>query len=198
MELRSRLSVLTRSRRSRRAALLAAALAAATGAVSARVYLTQQQAIDLAFPPPHAVERRTLYLSDEQAKRAAERAGVPVESRVVPYYVGTLGGKVDGYAYFDTHLVRTLPETILILLAADARIRRIDIVSFDEPEDYRPSDRWLGQFPGRSFGDELDLQRGIRSLTGATLSARAVTEAARRVLALHLLYVAPPSGAGRP
>jgi len=158
----------------------------------ARVYLTQEQALKDSFPPPQKVERRTLYLTAEQARRAADLAGVPVEGRVVAYYVGLREGRISGYAYFDTHLVRTLPETVMIVVSPEGQLRRIDIVSFDEPEDYLPSDRWLQQFGRRALDDELSLQRGIRSMTGATLSARAVTQAARRVLALHHLFVAPP------
>lgn len=183
-------------RRSAAAAALGIALLLASGTIQARVFLTQQQAIDHAFPPPHTVERRTLYLSDAQARRAATTAGVPVEVRVVPYYVGLLSGRPAGYAYFDTHLVRTLPETILILLSAEGRITRIDIVSFDEPEDYLPTPRWIEQFPGRALDDDLRLGRGIRSLSGATLSARAIVDAARRVLALHRLFVDPGAGPG--
>jgi hypothetical protein len=177
-----------------RATALVGVLLLAAGSTEARVYMTQRQAIDRAFPPPHTVERRTLYLSEAQARRAATTAGVPVEVRVVPYYVGLLSGRPAGYAYFDTHLVRTLSETILILLSAEGRIIRIDILSFDEPEDYLPTPRWMEQFPGRSLDDDLSLNRGIRSLSGATLSARAITGAARRVLALHRLFVDPQSG----
>ena len=167
------------------------ALALATGRAGARVYLTVQRALELAFPPPAKVERRTLYLDDEQARRVAEASGAPMETRVVAYYVGENSGRVIGTAYFDTHLVRTLPETILILVAPDGTLQRIDILSFDEPEDYLPTNRWLQQFQGRSLQD-LGARQGIRMLTGATLSSRAVTQAARRVLALHRLLVAPP------
>ncbi len=176
-------------------AVLILALLLLPGGAGARVFLTQEQAIQKAFPSPQRVERRTLYLSDAQARRVSEAAGVPVENRIVPYYVGRLEGRITGYAYFDTHQVRTLPETILVLLGADARIVRIDILAFDEPEDYLPTGRWLAQFPGRPLDDDLSLGKGIRSLTGATLSARAITEAARRVMALHRLFVAPPGAA---
>lgn len=164
----------------------------ATAQVSARVYMTVQQALDAAFPSPAKVERKILYLDDEQARRAAAQAGVPVEARVVPYYVGTSAGRVTGFAYFDTHLVRTLPETVLVLIGPDGALQRIDILSFDEPEDYLPGRRWLDQFPGRE-PEDLGTSRGIRALTGATLSARAITQAAKRVLVLHRLFVAPPS-----
>jgi len=79
-------------------------------------------------------------------------SGVDFDDQLIVRYAGPDGR----YAYFDTHLVRTLPETILVLLAADGRIRRIDILSFEEPEDYMPTERWLQQFPGRGPGDELN------------------------------------------
>ena len=171
-------------------AACAVLLGLVAGEADARVYLTVPKALDTAFPPPAKVERRTLYLDEAQARSAAEAAGAPVESRVLPYYVGSRDGRVTGYAYFDTHLVRTLPETILILVAPDGKVARIDIVSFDEPEDYLPSSRWLQQFPGRRL-EALGARQGIRALSGATLSSRAVTQAVRRVLALHRLFVAP-------
>jgi hypothetical protein len=168
----------------------------------ARVYLSVEQALESAFPKPANVERRTLYLDETQARRAAELSGAPVEARVVPYYVGVVDGRVVGYAYFDTHLVRTLPETVLVLVSPDGTLKRIDILSFDEPEDYLPTGRWLEQFPGRSL-QNLGARQGLRTLTGATLSSRAVIQAAKRVLALHRLFVAPspeerPAGPSAP
>ena len=168
----------------------------------AKVYLTQEDAIRLAFPPPQAAERRTLYLDEAQARRAADLSGVAVETRMVPYYVGLSTGQVTGYAYFDTHLVRTLQETVLVRLSSEGRIVAIDIVSFDEPEDYKVTPRWLAQFHDQVPEDPKRLPTGIRSLAGATLSARAITDAARRVLALHRLFVQPgtasPAGPVKP
>ena len=175
----------------RRPFLLFVIILLSAGRADARVYATVQQALDSAFPSPARIERRTLYLDEAQTRRIAEESGGPVEARVIPYYIGRREGQVVGYAYFDTHLVRTLPETVLVLLAADGTLRRVEILSFDEPEDYLPSSRWLEQFPGRSL-DDLKERRGIRTLTGATLSSRAVVQAARRIMALHRLLVAPP------
>jgi len=175
--------------------IAAVLLALVPAGAEARVLMDQTRALRTVFPPPATVERRTLYLDPAQVRRAADLAGAPVDSRVVTYYVAIAGtpegGAILGYAYFDTHLVRTLPETVMVVVGPDGRIGRIDILSFDEPDDYFPRDRWREQFPGRRLDDDLVLDRGIRTLTGATLSARAVTQAARRVLALHQLFVAP-------
>lgn len=169
------------------AAILVMGIAAPLGA---RVLMTQEEALRRAFPPPQTWERRTLYLDEAQAAQAARAAGAPVEARVVPYYVGSDAGRITGYAYFDTHLVRTLPETILVRLRPDGAIEAIDVLAFDEPDEYRTTPRWLQQFQGQGAGG-ADPGGRIRSLTGATLSARAVTDAARRIVALHRLFVAP-------
>jgi Na+-translocating ferredoxin:NAD+ oxidoreductase RnfG subunit len=90
-----------------------------------------------------------------------------------------------GYAYFDTHRVRTLPETVMVVVTSDGKIDRIEILSFDEPPEYLPKERWMDQFDGRRLDDDLSLKRKIRPLSGASLSARAITNASRKVLALH-------------
>ncbi len=172
------------ARRLGAAALVAAAWLAAPP-VRAKVYLTQEEALRSAFPPPAQVERRTLYLSEADALKIAKDAGSPLGGSVFSYYVGKRGSEIAGYAYFDTHIVRTLPETIMVLLRPDGRIQRIDILSFAEPEDYFPKEPWRAQFSGKDLDADLALRRGIRGLTGASLTAEAITAACRRVLALH-------------
>ena len=183
------MALLTQRHRAAWASAVLAALAVlARAPASARVLMSQEEALRLAFPPPIEVTRRTLYLDDAAMTRVRD-AGAVIETRVVPYYTGTRDGVVTGYAYFDTHLVRTLPETVMIRLRPDGAIAAIDVVSFDEPDDYRTTPRWREQFGG--VGPDAAGFDRIRPLTGATLSARAVTDAARRVVVLHRLFVAP-------
>jgi hypothetical protein len=83
----------------------------------------------------------------------------------------------------------------MIRLMPDGRVKAIDVLSFDEPEDYLPGERWFRQFEGRALDDELSLKGSIRGVTGATLSSRSITAAVRRILAIHrLLVVAEPAG----
>jgi hypothetical protein len=153
----------------------------------AKVFLTQEAALKSAFPPPVQVERKTLFLSDAQAATAEHDAGSKITGRVFSYYVGSDETGIRGYAYFDTHLVRTLPETVMVLLAGDGTIRRVEILSFSEPEDYFPREAWLGQFAGKGLDADLAIRRGIHNLSGASLTAEAITSACRRILALHRL-----------
>lgn len=160
--------------------------------------ITQEEALRDAFPSADAVERRTAYLTAAQLAQARELAGrgVAVESELVTYYVAIEGGAPVGVAYFDAHRVRTLPEVLMIVVGPDHRLRRIQVLRFSEPPEYRPPDGWLARFIGRALDAELSERRGVDGITGATLTTRAVTGATRRVLALHAV-VAPFHGAAR-
>ena len=162
-------------------------LAIATPAPAA-VFLTQSQALALAFPERSHVERKTAFLTDEQLAKAKALAGtdVPIESALVVRYVATdAAGKPLGAAYFDKHRVRTVDETLMVVVDPSGRASRIEVLDFDEPPDYLPKKGWLAQLLGRDLDVELRVKRGIRPITGASLSSKAATDAVRRILALH-------------
>lgn len=156
---------------------------------AAQLRLTQEQALRVAFPEPATIERRTAFLDDGQLERARQLAGpgVEVDQRVVTYYVGLNGSDPAGVAYFDAHRVRTLPEVLMIVVSPSGRIDRVEILRFSEPPEYRAPDSWLDQFSERDLDDGLSLKGSIVNITGATLTARSITDASRRILALHEL-----------
>lgn len=162
--------------------LLCLTLAAAP--VAAKVFLSVDEALKLAFPGCQ-VERKTAYLTAEQVRRARELSGVEVPSALVTYYLARRAGQPAGTAYFDTHRVRTLPETLMVVVDPQGRVARVEVIAFREPEDYLPRGAWYEQFRGHGLDRELQLKQGIHPVTGATLTARATTDAVRRVLALH-------------
>jgi len=167
-------------------ALLSAAPVADGGAPASKVFLTQDEALKLAFPGC-AVERRTAFLDEVDRKRSAELAGkgVDVDQRVVYFYEGRRDGKLVGTAYFDAHRVRTLDEVLMFVIDDRAHVQRLEMLSFGEPEEYIPRGKWYAQFVGKGLSDDLRLKGDIKGVTGATLTATATTSAARRTLALH-------------
>ncbi|NJL29068.1 MAG: FMN-binding protein [Thermoanaerobaculia bacterium] len=152
--------------------------------VVAKVFATVDAALQRAFPGCE-VSARTAYLSAAQLERARGLSGGEVESALVRYHVAYKNGVLVGTAYFDAHRVRTLPQTLMIVVDPAERVRQLEILSFNEPEEYIPKGVWYEQLRSRALDDELALGRGIDGVTGATLTARATTQAARRVLALH-------------
>ena len=158
----------------------------------AKSFLTQEEALRLAFPKGAVVTRKTAFLSEVERAEVARRSGGAPPPGLVAYYTATVDGNSGGTAYFDTHVVRTLPETILVAVDAKGAIARIEVLSFSEPEEYLPRTAWYGQFPGRTLGDELSERKGLRPVTGATITVRVTIEAARRVLALDAFLKETP------
>jgi len=152
---------------------------------AAKVYLSQEEALKLAFPGA-SVERNTAFLTADQQREVQKLSGDEAPpSALVVYYVATKDGHEIGTAYFDAHIVRTMSETIMVVVDPEGRASRVEVLSFQEPEEFLPRPHWYEQFHGKALNDELSTKRGIRPVAGATLTARATTDAVRRVLALH-------------
>jgi hypothetical protein len=167
----------------RRAALLIALIAAFSS--EARVLMTREQALASAFPSGTRVVREKFFLSAQQLEAARKESGVDFHDELIIRYAGYSGEQLAGWAYFDSHRVRTLPETVMIVVAPDGSIDRVDILSFDEPADYFPKRRWIDQFLHRKLDGDLSLTGAIRPISGASLTGRAIVDATRKILSLH-------------
>ncbi|MGD8895137.1 MAG: FMN-binding protein [Acidobacteriota bacterium] len=151
--------------------------------VGANELITRDEALAASFPGA-AIEAERIFLTREQVGRAAALSGVEVPSALVARYVARRGDEVVGRAYVDTHVVRSKRESLLISLGSDGRVRRIDVTAFLEPREYQAPEAWMRQYRDRPLDDDLELQRAIRPIAGATLTAMATNEAVRRVLAI--------------
>lgn len=145
--------------------------------------ITREEALKLAFPDA-TIQSSVVFLSDQEKKLAEENSGVELPSALVARYVAVRGAEVVGRAYLDTHVVRTKKESLLIILEPDGKVKRVEVVAFLEPPEYQPNRKWYEQFEGKELKRELQLKREIHPVTGASLTAKATTEAVRRVLAI--------------
>ena len=151
---------------------------------SVNVYLSVGEALEMAFPECEIV-RRTVYLTEKQKTDAGVLARVELNNAIIYPYVALKEGRIAGVAYFDSHIVRTLGETIMVAIDPDDRVSRVELLVFNEPPEYIPPDAWYRLFPGQRLDDRLAVNRGIRGILGATLTTRSTTDAVRRMLAIH-------------
>jgi hypothetical protein len=172
---------------------LPALLGSTAASARAAVYATRDEALVLAFGDSAHVATRTVYPTDEQAAEIQALAGAPFDAGRVTFYEATGdGGAPLGHAYIDTHPVRSMAETILVVVSPEGRVERVEVLALHEPEEYRAPERWLGLLEGRALSSSLAPDRELPNLAGATLTARALAAAVRRVLALHRVMVAGP------
>lgn len=162
-------------------------LAAAVLAWCAVARAAPPDALRASFPDAERFDATDVILSDEMAKRLDDLARSRIPERMVTFYAARRGDAVLGYAVIQSHVVRTKRETLLVAFEPDGRIRRIAVLSFLEPPEYKPSKRWLAQFTGKGASDRLAVGDDLAPISGSTLSARGVAEQSRWLLQALLL-----------
>jgi Na+-translocating ferredoxin:NAD+ oxidoreductase RnfG subunit len=150
-----------------------------------QVFKTQPEVLKEAFPRNSTVERKVLFLTDEQVFKIENLAKAKLESKLATYYVSSANDSVNGYAFFETNIVRTKPETFVVIINPSGSVRSVEILAFHEPLDYLPTPRWFKLFTNKFLDDDLWPKRGIHNITGATLSVQAITQGVRKILAIH-------------
>jgi hypothetical protein len=171
----------------RLAAILLCTLALAP-ALRAEVLMSEQAALERAFPGQKP-QKRTLYLTKDQAAAVEKAARSKLPSAIVTAFEARNDGALTGRAVLDTHTVRTMPETVLVAIEPGGRLRMALVLQFGEPPDYLPREGWLRTLDGKALDEELWPGKGIRRVTGATLTVQALSEAVRRCLALDALVM---------
>lgn len=131
-----------------------------------------------------SVETQNLILNDAQTAQLSKASMQKIETKLYRIYVAKNGTQTLGYGVLMSKTVRTKTAVALYLIGTDGAIRSIEIVAFNEPMEYLPTKTWLEVFDRKSAANSLRLNQDIPTTTGATLSARAITDGARAALAL--------------
>jgi len=137
-----------------------------------------------------SVQIQNIILSDAQVTELSKVSMQKIDSKLYRLYLAQNGDKTVGYGVLMNKKVRTKTAISLYLVGVDGKIKSIEIVAFNEPIEYLPTATWLNVFDQKSSANTLKLNQDIPTTTGATLSARAITDGAR--LALSLLDIIKP------
>ncbi|MFA6162634.1 MAG: FMN-binding protein [Methylobacter sp.] len=154
----------------------------------AKIFYSKNEALELAFGKGTQVELLSLFPDEQQVAKIEELAKVKLDSGLFTFYVGKDQDKVLGYAAIETGTVRTKPETLMIVLTADGELRNVTTLAFHEPPEYQPPERWFGQLYKRPLA-EMDFNKGVDGISGATLSTRAAINSIRKVMAIYQVLV---------
>lgn len=131
------------------------------------------------------IEIRNIILTPEQVAVIERLSGIKQKERLVSFYEAKKDNEILGYGFIDVHILRTKPTTVLYVISPDGKIDRLEILSFHEPLEYLPRENWLNLFKRKSIDNALIRhRRDIDSITGATITAKTVTDNTRKVLAI--------------
>ena len=149
-----------------------------------KVFYSKAEAMELAFGKEAQIEVLSLFPDKTELAKIAADAKVKMESGMLSVYVGKKQGKILGYAAIETETVRTKPETLLVVLTPEGTVQKVALLAFHEPPEYQAPDRWFELFNQKSL-EELEFNKGIQGISGATLSTRSAINSVRKVVAIY-------------
>jgi Na+-translocating ferredoxin:NAD+ oxidoreductase RnfG subunit len=169
--------------------LPAAAVVIAPASATATVYLSIPAAQQALFPGARFVEH-PLVLSDDQRKAIARASGTAPTDKVQRVWDVRSGDRRVGWFIVDRVIGKHDFITYALALGADGAIRGVEVLDYRETyggEIRNPA--WRRQFVGKRPGSQLQLDRDIKNISGATLSSRHVTDGVRRLLVTYQLLL---------
>lgn len=168
----------------------AATVAIAPVPAAATVYLTIPAAQQALFPGARFVEH-PLALSDAQRKAIARAARAPGYDKVQRVWEVRSGSGRIGWFMVDRVIGKHEFITYALALGTDGTVRGVEILEYRETyggEIRNP--KWRQQFVGKRPGSQLQLDKDIKNISGATLSSRHVTDGVRRLLVTYQMLLA--------
>ncbi len=159
--------------------------------LSAAVLITPDKAMAQVFGNGVSINKKSLLLSTSEYNQVTQKAKVKLTTKLYRAFEVHKGKERVGYAVVLNERVRTNNAAILYMMDVDGVIKGIEVITFNEPPEYIPSNIWMEQFKGKSAKDELHIGKDIPTITGATLSVRNITEGSRVALALYDIVLKP-------
>lgn len=148
-------------------------------------YLTKEEALRVALPKAQTVRAEQVQLTPDQRQRVRNKVDQPIDDNTFIFHVGKRNDQIDGYAYITDKKGRHRPITFVVGLKPDCRVRDVAIMIYREPRGYEvKAKRFLRQYHNKTIDDPIEVNRDIKNISGATISAHSVSAGVREAVAI--------------
>jgi Na+-translocating ferredoxin:NAD+ oxidoreductase RnfG subunit len=166
--------------------LAPAALIAVAPQAHAIKYMSIEQAQAAIFAEADEFIDRAVVLTWPQMESIAKRSGVANRSHRQQVWQAMSKGQPLGWFIVDKVIGKHELITYALGVNADGTIRQFQIIEYLEAYGFQVREpKWREQFVGKTVESPLEVGTDIGNISGATMSARHVTDGIRRLLFLH-------------
>ena len=155
-----------------------------TASLFAKVLISPIDAMKENYSQNAKIMKKTIKLTDSLFHKIQKEAKTKLKTRTYTLYIAKEKGKILGYGILINKKVRS-KNAVIIYLISDGVLKGIEIIAFNEPQEYLPNKTWQSQFKNQKTDKMLELDKDIPTITGATLSARSVVESSRIAFAIY-------------
>lgn len=128
--------------------------------------------------------RIVVQLSDPERSRIKADCG-SLPPATFTYQSISVAGKRAGYSVVDNVRGKSQLITYALMVGPGIEVRDLEVLVYREPYGGEiANEAFRRQFRGKQARDNVSIGRGIRNISGATISSNAVTNGTRRLLAI--------------
>jgi len=147
----------------------------------------------------HPSARKTIDLSDAEMAALSKALGRRADARSYAYLEVLNEKGVLGYVFILNVIGESQPITFAIGVTADGALQDVQVMVYREPQGEAIQEkRFRKQFVGKRSKDPITLDKDIDAISGATISSRSATFAARKGLLLAEVLRGRASAGGKP
>ena len=153
--------------------------------LGAQSFLREADAPRAMFREGATATRNTLELTDAELGSLGQKLDRKIEVRRYPYLeVHNAQGLVGLIFMFDV-IGQSQPITFAVGVTPAGALQDVQVMMYREPQgDEIQERRFRRQFTGKRLSDPISLGKDIDAISGATISSRSASYAARKALAL--------------
>lgn len=166
--------------------LVPVVLVGSASACSATEYLTVVQAQKLCFPHATRFSAADVTLTKDQRTQIEKKSRVSVRSSDQKVWAAYTKDTFLGWFIVDEVIGKHDLITWSLALTEDGHVKQVEILTYRENygSEIRDS-KWRAQFAGKTSASPVVADKDIKTISGATLSSRHVTDGVRRLLAFY-------------
>ena len=152
--------------------------------LQAQVLISPVEAMQENYGADASISKKNILLSTEKFKNIQKNAKTKLDTKIYRIFTAKKGEEILGYGILVNRKVRSKNAVILYFIQ-DSILQGIEIIAFNEPREYMPTEKWNAQFINIATSKNLQLNRDIPSISGATMSARSVTDSSKIAFAIY-------------
>lgn len=155
-----------------------------TSLLQAKVLISPIDAMRENYSQDAQVSKKNVLLNKNRFNSIQKNAKVKLDTKIYRIYTAKENNKILGYGILINKKVRSKNAVVLYFISKST-LQGIEIIAFNEPQEYIPTKQWNEQFKNIPTSKMLRLDREVPTITGATLSARSITDGSRLAFALY-------------
>lgn len=153
------------------------------------IYMTEEQALQSAFPDAMSFTKKEFKLTPEQKESIKKLVGRSFADGIFIVHAAFKEKELLGYGVVSEEIGKYRPITYFVSVTPELAVKDVFVLIYRESRggDVRRK-RFLAQYKGKTVKDPIKINKDILNISGATISVRSLNFGVKKALAFFHVF----------